>query len=49
MLHKSSNYAVVTNNKSNKNTDSGMALYESFYNEIYDNKFKDNRREWPAT
>ena len=45
MLHRSSDYATVTNNTAYGNLDAGLALYESSNCEVTDNRFYYNKCE----
>ena len=42
-LHRSSDFAIVTGNHVHNNGDAGLAVLESFYMDVHDNVFKDNR------
>lgn len=43
MLHRSSDYGVISGNVVYKNGDAGVALFETFYTEIYDNTLWANK------
>lgn len=42
-LHRSSDHAIVSGNHVHNNGDAGLAVLESFYMDVHDNVFKDNR------
>ena len=45
MLHRSSDFGTVKNNTVHDNFDSGVALFESFNNEIWENTIYGNKSE----
>lgn len=48
MLHRSCDYATVTNNTAYDNLDAGLAVYESSNLVISHNRFYHNKCEYPA-
>lgn len=42
-LHRSSDHAIVTGNHVHSNGDAGLAVLESFYMDVNNNVFKNNR------
>lgn len=42
-LHRSSDYAIVSGNHVHDNGDAGLAVLESFYLDVNNNVFKNNR------
>lgn len=42
-LHRSSDYAIVSGNHVHNNGDAGLAVLESFYMDVNNNVFKNNK------